>query len=61
MKQHYDLNIKNLKIAVFDWDNTLAESRTALVYSINQVLKEYGLNDWETEKKKRNNDLSFRT
>ena len=60
MKQHYDLNIKNLKIAVFDWDNTLAESRTSLVYSINQVLKEYGLNDWETEKKKRNNDLSFK-
>lgn len=60
MKQYYDLNIKNLKIAVFDWDNTLAESRTTLVYAINQVLKEYGLNDWETEKKKRNNDLSFK-
>lgn len=60
MKQDYDLNIKNLKVAVFDWDNTLAESRTALVYSINQVLKEYGLQDWEIEKQKRNNDLSFK-
>ena len=60
MKAKYDLSIKKLKIAVFDWDNTLAESRTALVYTINQVLEEYGLQDWEIEKKKRNNDLSFK-
>lgn len=60
MNQKYDLSIKNLKIAVFDWDNTLAESRTALVYSINQVLSEYGLQDWEIEKKKRDNNLSFK-
>lgn len=60
MKAKYDLSIKKLKIAVFDWDNTLAESRTALVYSINQVLEEYGLQDWEIEKKKRNDDLSFK-
>ena len=59
MKQKYNLNIKKLKVAVFDWDNTLAESRTALVYSVNKVLKEYGLNDWEIEKQKRNNNLSF--
>lgn len=60
MKQKYNLNIKKLKVAVFDWDNTLAESRTALVYSVNKVLKEYGLNDWEIEKQKRNNNLSFK-
>ena len=24
-------------MAVFDWDNTLAESKTVLVYSVNQV------------------------
>ena len=35
------LNLKELKAAVFDWDNTLAESRTALVYCVNQVLQEY--------------------
>ncbi|MBQ8870547.1 MAG: HAD hydrolase-like protein [Alphaproteobacteria bacterium] len=56
----YDLNIKDLKIVVFDWDNTLAESRTALVYAVNQVLQEYGLQDWEIEKQKRNNALSFK-
>ena len=60
MKQKYDLNIKNLKVAVFDWDNTLAESRTALVYSINKVLAQYGLSDWEIEKKKRDDNLSFK-
>ncbi len=60
MQTQYDLNIKDLKVVVFDWDNTLAESRTALVYSVNQVLKEYGLNDWEIEKQKRDNNLSFK-
>ena len=60
MNMQYDLNIKDLKIVVFDWDNTLAESRTALVYAVNQVLQEYGLDDWEIEKQKRNNDLSFK-
>ena len=56
----YDLNIKDLEVVVFDWDNTLAESRTALVYAVNKVLAEYGLKDWEVEKQKRNNDLSFK-
>ena len=55
-----DLDVKNLKIVVFDWDNTLAESRTALVYAVNKVLQEYGLQDWETEKHKRDNNLSFK-
>ena len=48
----YDLNIKDLKAVVFDWDNTLAESRTALVFAVNKVLAEYGLKNWEIEKKK---------
>ena len=56
MQTKYDLNIKNLKIVVFDWDNTLAESRTALIYAINQVLAEYGLKDREIEKQKRDNN-----
>ena len=56
----YDLNIKDLKAVVFDWDNTLAESRTALVFAVNKVLAEYGLKNWEIEKKKRDNNLSFK-
>ncbi len=56
----YDLNIKDLKAVVFDWDNTLAESRTALVFAVNKVLAEYGLKNWEVEKKKRDNNLSFK-
>ena len=54
------LNLKELKAAVFDWDNTLAESRTALVFCVNKVLREYNLPEWEVVKAKRDNKLSFR-
>ena len=60
MIQQHDLNIKNLKIAIFDWDNTLAESRSALVYAINQVLEQYNLPEWDIVKNKRDNNLSFK-
>ena len=55
-----DLNIEGLKAAVFDWDNTLAESRSTLVYAINQVLPQYGLESWDKVKEKRDNNLSFK-
>ena len=55
-----NLSINGLKAAVFDWDNTLAESRSTLVYAINQILPQYGLEDWETVKSKRDNNLSFK-
>lgn len=55
-----DLNIKGLKAAVFDWDNTLAESRSTLVYAINQILPQYGLENWDKVKDKRDNNLSFK-
>lgn len=54
------LNLQELKAAVFDWDNTLAESRTALVFCVNKVLQEYHLPQWEEVKGKRDNKLSFR-
>jgi phosphoglycolate phosphatase len=54
------LDISTLKAVVFDWDNTLAESRSSLVLAVNQVLSSYGLPDWEISSKKRNSDLSFR-
>lgn len=53
-------DISALKVAVFDWDNTLAESRSTLVYAVNQVLVQYGLPDWEKVQHKCNPDLSFR-
>ena len=55
-----ELNVKNLKVVVFDWDNTLAQSRTALVFAVNQVLAEYGLPCWDEVKSRRDNNLSFR-
>lgn len=54
------LNLKELKAAVFDWDNTLAESRTALVFCVNKVLQEYNMPEWNIVKAKRDNMLSFR-
>jgi len=54
------LNLKNLQYVIFDWDNTLAESRSTLVSAVNKVLREYNLPDWEQTRKKRDPGLSFR-
>lgn len=54
------MDISGLKYVIFDWDNTLAESRSTLVLVINQVLKEYHLPDWEQVKCLRDPNLSFR-
>lgn len=54
------LDLAPLKYVIFDWDNTLAETRTALVASVNQVLAEYGLPDWDKVRDLRDPDLSFR-
>ena len=54
------LNISKLKYVLFDWDNTLAESRTSLVYAVDKVLANYGLPCWEVSKEKRNRNLSFK-
>lgn len=58
--QHQDLSIKGLRIAAFDWDNTLAYSRDALVFAINKILPQYNLPEWDIVKSKRNRNLSFR-
>ncbi len=58
--QTKNLNINTLKVVVFDWDNTLAESRTTLVWAINKILPLYGLEEWEKVKSKRDNNLSFK-
>ncbi len=54
------LNLQHLKYVLFDWDNTLADTRPLLVAAVNRVLSEYNLPEWETSKQKRNPDLSFR-
>lgn len=58
--QNQGVSIDKLQVAAFDWDNTLACSREALVYSINQILPLYNLPDWDVVKQQRNRNLSFR-
>ncbi len=54
------LNLQQVEYILFDWDNTLAESRTCLVTTVNEILKKYNLADWEHQKAKRDPNLSFR-
>ncbi len=54
------LNISELQYVIFDWDNTLAQSRDALVLAVNKVLREYNLPDWSQVRGKRDPNLSFR-
>lgn len=55
-----NLDISQLRYVLFDWDNTLAETRTALVTTINEVLEEYQMPCWDEVKKRRDENLSFR-
>lgn len=54
------LNLQTLRYMLFDWDNTLAETRTALVEAVNRVLAEYNMASWDIVKKRRDPSLSFR-
>lgn len=54
------LDISKLKYVLFDWDNTLAETRPSLVWAVDKILAEYGLPCWEISKEKRNRNLSFK-
>ena len=58
--QNKSLSITELQTAAFDWDNTLAYSREALVFAINKILPQYNLPQWDEVKQKRNRRLSFR-
>ncbi len=60
MRERKMLNLQEVEYILFDWDNTLAESRTCLVATVNEILKKYNLPDWEHQKAKRNPNLSFR-
>lgn len=54
------LPLGGVKYVLFDWDNTLAESRTPLLYALGKVLERRKLPSWEELQKKRDNDLSFK-
>ncbi len=53
------LDADKLKAAVFDWDGTLAETRTPRLWAVNQIMPEYGLPDWESTRDKQDKNLSF--
>ena len=54
------LDISKLKFAIFDWDNTLADSRPHIIETINKILPEYNLPVWDIVKRRRDPGLSFR-
>lgn len=58
--QRQSLSVCDLQVVAFDWDNTLALTREALVRAINEVLHQQQMPDWEIVKQQRNPDLSFR-
>ena len=58
--RYQSLSIKDLQVVAFDWDNTLALTREALVRAINEVLHQQQMPNWEVVKQQRNPDLSFR-
>lgn len=55
-----DLKLDKVKYIIFDWDNTLAESKTPLLYAMEQVIKEKQLPSWSELEKKRDYELSFK-
>lgn len=54
------LDVSKLKYALFDWDNTLVESRSSLTDAVNRVLAEYHLPQWDEVRHLRDKNLSFK-
>ena len=54
------LDLHRLRFALFDWDNTLAESRSSLVSAVDKVLAEYHLPPWSQVQHQRDRNLSFK-
>ena len=53
------LDTGGLKAVVFDWDGTLAETRTPRLWAVNRIMAAYGLPDWESTRDRQNPLLSF--
>lgn len=54
------MDLQKAQYILFDWDNTLADTHDALVNTVDQVLKEYNLPDWEETAKSLDRKLSFK-
>jgi len=52
--------MEQVTAVIFDWDETLAQTRPVVVRVIEEVLSKYKLGDWETVKKKRDPMKSFK-
>lgn len=55
-----ELDVSKVKFVLFDWDNTLAESKTPLLFAIRQVIAEKNLPSWEALQSVRDHELSFK-
>jgi len=53
------LNTNKLKVVIFDWDGTLAQSDRPRVQAINQILQKHNLPCWNDVKRLRDENLSF--
>lgn len=54
-----NLKPADIKVMAFDWDNTLANNRDTIVNSINRILAQYSLPDWEKARHLCNPTLSL--
>lgn len=54
------LNVNNLKVVVFDWDGTLAQTYKPRIEAINKVLEEMNMPKWEKVKSLGDKNISFR-
>lgn len=55
-----NLCLDKVQYILFDWDGTIADTIEGHIISINEVLKKYGLPNWEEAKKLRNTNLSLK-
>lgn len=53
------LDTTSLKTVIFDWDNTLAVSKPALLYAVNRVLEIYHMPPWDIVYHQGDPSLSF--
>lgn len=55
-----NLHLDGVRAVLFDWDNTLADTRSLLLAAVNRVLQEYNLPEWFQSSQKIDSSLSFR-
>lgn len=55
-----NISLAKVEYVLFDWDGTLSDTRDIHILSINEVLAEYNLPDWNEVKKLRDTSLSLK-